>query len=97
MLVRVNFFKRNTANGLRSSDWRSDVCSSDLDPAGLFVERVQPLGRLQVFEERRDGLGILGAAGNADALGIQDRLARQLALAEAIGRASWRERGCQYV
>src|SRR3546814_7482770 len=33
-VIRVLVFKQNTADGLRISDWSSDVCSSDLHAAG---------------------------------------------------------------
>src|SRR3546814_7031967 len=38
MFVFVFFFKQKTANEMRSSDWSSDVCSSDLVEATKFTE-----------------------------------------------------------
>src|SRR3546814_4000854 len=35
-VVLFFFFKQKTAYELRISDWSSDVCSSDLPPAGLL-------------------------------------------------------------
>src|SRR3546814_7198253 len=90
----VFFFKQKTAYEMRISDWSSDVCSSDL-ARGAEVLAVldgalhQPVGG--VLDALR---GLRGedlpqvAAGGLDV--------RQDALAE-IGRASCRERVCQYV
>src|SRR3546814_1381453 len=38
-LFVVFFFKQKTAYDMRISDCSSDVCSSDLDPGGMFVGR----------------------------------------------------------
>src|SRR3546814_985755 len=84
------FFKQKTAYEMRISDWSSDVCSSDLQ---------------DMRAQRPDAVVALPAA-----LGDQRvRLAHQHAGAAAverdphhtarrqIGRASCRERVCQYV
>src|SRR3546814_7058607 len=77
------FFKQKTAYEMRISDWSSDVCSSDLP-------ELSPT----------DGTWRRGDAAVARALKLIDQgaLAGQsvAALAE-IGRASCRERVCQYV
>src|SRR3546814_7888877 len=39
----VLFFKQKTAYEMRISDWSSDVCSSDLDSAGLEMSKAQLL------------------------------------------------------
>src|SRR3546814_1759060 len=96
----VFFFKQKTAYEMRISDWSSDVCSSDL------AEGV--LGRLEAAE-----LGDVGAGGEglvarpaqhqrpgiALAGGTLADLRQTLVHAEGeqIGRASCRERVCQYV
>src|SRR3546814_1851395 len=84
------FFKQKTAYDMRISDWSSDVCSSDL------------LARL----------ARLGLAAECDIIVIGDRFGADEALLEVavdfarrlgggraleIGRASCRERVCQYV
>src|SRR3546814_2887269 len=80
------FFKQKTAYEMRISDWSSDVCSSDLfdDHRAGVVIRVQAHG----------AFGVLAAAaadfGGLDA--VIDGVAHQ-----EIGRASCRERVCQYV
>src|SRR3546814_1787260 len=93
------FFKQKTAYEMRISDWSSDVCSSDLailqrpDRSAGAVEALDHRLRHQqrIFQNgRRDEhLGLLAKmkalratlAGNIDA---------------EIGRASCRERVCQY-
>src|SRR3546814_7848843 len=83
------FFKQKTAYEMRISDWSSDVCSSDL-------------------LQRGDHLGAAGVAGVAVEVGAGEAVAgeeavdhRPHALADEggneIGRASCRERVCQYV
>src|SRR3546814_9727721 len=76
------FFKQKTAYELRISDWSSDVCSSDLAP-------VAQTGTLGV---RRDhALDRAHAQPAATSLPLQADEHRE------IGRASCRERVCQYV
>src|SRR3546814_3750945 len=77
------FFKQKTAYEMHISDWSSDVCSSDL----------QSLDRI-----RHAGLGAL--FGVAQELLQKQRIAsRPLDAPQGhqIGRASCRERVCQYV
>src|SRR3546814_5392783 len=82
----VFFFKQKTAYEMRISDWSSDVCSSDL------------IGEVGVDA----GPHPAPAGGDADGLAVvQQRLEGRLELivevGEQIGRASCRERVCQYV
>src|SRR3546814_19693280 len=75
------FFKQKTAYEMRISDWSSDVCSSDLYPGQIFVH------------------GEMGRVGNDDRgqhLRMEDDLLGMGRLVE-IGRATCRERVCQYV
>src|SRR3546814_6291077 len=59
LMVVLFFFKQKTADEMRISDWRSDVCSSDLteaasdlallagmEPAGVLVEILNPDGSM---------------------------------------------------
>src|SRR3546814_10792125 len=91
-MVMFFFFKQKTAYEMRISDWSSDVCSSDL------------CGRPFRIHERMFGLQVeacaeaaSGARQHHRAHGtvinqrVQDRVEVQ------IGRASCRERVCQYV
>src|SRR3546814_5940516 len=82
------FLKQKTADEMRISDWSSDVCSSDLDSA------VAPDHQIVQFETRR--FDIVEEGGDC---GRIDTGRRRRAAGEAveIGRASCRERVCQYV
>src|SRR3546814_9141388 len=99
------FFKQKTAYEMRISDWSSDVCSSDLRQlrtrrGGDAREQDHPVPEGEAGE--RDDAADLAAA---EPRGAIDAVARRPAgeqresqiVAEQIGRASCRERGCQYV
>src|SRR3546814_9275369 len=91
------FFKQKTAYEMRISDWSSDVCSSDLMALGIG----------QGDEVATPGFTYIATAEAAAVLGAKpvyvdiDPITYNLnpALIEAakIGRASCRERVCQYV
>src|SRR3546814_2961467 len=93
------FFKQKTAYEMRISDWSSDVCSSDLD----FNDRDAVVYGASTDSEfvhlawRRDheDLRDLPFPMLAD---LKRELSSALGiLHEEIGRASCRERVCQYV
>src|SRR3546814_2320933 len=93
--VVVLFFKQKTAYEMRISDWSSDVCSSDLQRLAFTLDGLP----------RKPDLVLLGL----DAIAMRARLEHNPAeyhgfaglhlhqLREEIGRASCRERVCQYV
>src|SRR3546814_4603487 len=86
-------FKQKTAYEMRISDWSSDVCSSDLEHARIGVEqrRVHP---------RRRGIRTRAEVDVDDRfVGIPAEEQRHLTgiFGLEIGRASCRERVCQYV
>src|SRR3546814_18711013 len=93
---------------MRISDWRSDVCSSDLLFLSLSKERAGPTAvplascfdRLSI-EANTGSRGTMKFRASPAVIGFLDRGDVQLDHAqhrlEGIGRASWRERGCQYV
>src|SRR3546814_2285734 len=90
------FFKQKTAYALRISDWSSDVCSSDL---GVVLQTDEPgpaaRGQVPVRQAQREG-----EERRDDAHDDQIRHSRQQEQKQeqaAIGRASRRERVCQYV
>src|SRR3546814_5322058 len=98
------FFKQKTAYEVRISDWSSDVCSSDLlghlEVQGL-AGALQHLAAVHRHTESalqpRD-LALQAVAAHAGILQLarQHRnLAAEIRL--EIGRASCRERVCQYV
>src|SRR3546814_2974593 len=91
VLLFIFFFKQKTAYEMRISDWSSDVCSSDLsrcpDMKILSTHRCRPGAR------PRDPL----ASAQSDALRYLHRSQPPIARLGQIGRASCRERVCQYV
>src|SRR3546814_2785683 len=80
--LQVLFCKQKTAYEMRISDWCSDVCSSDL------IVRISP-DLPKDFEIRRDAY-YSGLSLTPDAQAF-------CASIREIGRASCRERVCQYV
>src|SRR3546814_1910236 len=94
LLIAFFFFKQKTAYEMRISDWSSDVCSSDLavalHPGDRLRDRraalVQALG--DPGAQRDDVLLDQLVDGSQVHLGGVD---------QEIGRASCRERVCQYV
>src|SRR3546814_2318796 len=81
------FFKQKTAYEMRISDWSSDVCSSDL-PAGEPLPRQVELSEVPFFPQEDYYCGPAALA-TVLAWGGVDT--------DQIGRASCRERVCQYV
>src|SRR3546814_18147214 len=103
------FFKQKTAYEMRISDWSSDVCSSDLLAPTLVM--ADPLATLLSYQFLHGGflhlagnllyLWVFGdnvedAMGHARFLLFYLACGVLAALAQEIGRASCRERVCQY-
>src|SRR3546814_5758264 len=97
--------KQKTAYEMRISDWSSDVCSSDLPGDPLFLAgEDRPVARrfrrgigLRCFQRRellfdRELLFVGQVAIDHAEADLRDR-----AIALETGRASCRERVCQYV
>src|SRR3546814_2166117 len=84
-LTFVFFFKQKTAYEMRISDWSSDVCSSDLEPRGRERDRLAV--EAAVVDHARSHARAVHV-GEASGAVLQ---------AGQIGRASCRERVCQYV
>src|SRR3546814_3241409 len=89
------FFKQKTAYEMRISDWSSDVCSSDLR-SGIAV---QDLHRHLAVRRIRTRLEYQNPVGAARRQSIGENASGRAAADddEEIGRASCRERVCQYV
>src|SRR3546814_14783927 len=89
------FFKQKPAYELRISDWSSDVCSSDL--VSLLVDEAA----LQAMMERARARGVecrgIADHGFIRSIYLRDPNGYVVELAAKIGRASCRERVCQYV
>src|SRR3546814_1527168 len=99
------FFKQKTAYEMRISDWSSDVCSSDLYSDAAFGAPNAKALAYVMFPQVNMSMGydptvpgrrplVFPIDRNFDPYGdvVQSRDLR-----EAIGRASCRERVCQYV
>src|SRR3546814_10403495 len=81
-------FKQKTAYEMRISDGSSDVCSSDL--------RRQFLNRATIGADGKLSPGLPRPAVGRDARQFRESVERLEAI-DQIGRASCRERVCQYV
>src|SRR3546814_7072574 len=57
MWCDIFFVKQKTAYDMRISDWSSDVCSSDLEPAGWFNKEIKTPEDFQGLKMRISGLG----------------------------------------
>src|SRR3546814_5774509 len=91
------FFKQKTAYEMRISDWSSDVCSSDLIADGQ-CEAVARLWGNAAFAI--DGDDALTQALRFNLFQLHQSASRSAShsiAAKEIGRASCRERVCQYV
>src|SRR3546814_4606956 len=92
---RICFFKQKTAYEMRISDWSSDVCSSDLllplSEAGAKASSAGLAGAVKsiVISRGVDATEALPAKSVATTI--------KLYVPSEIGRASRRERVCQYV
>src|SRR3546814_9404852 len=92
------FFKQKTAYEMRISDWSSDVCSSDLGTT--FTVSVDGNGSAVHVTE---GLVEVGAFSGPEKLMLHPGQTGSISskpgskLQSEIGRASCRERVCQYV
>src|SRR3546814_9437993 len=107
-MVVIFFFKQKTAYEMRISDWSSDVCSSDLIDAkrpGQSLRRYATfdgadyhsvlLGRRQTTDPLVIGEGVVVGSDQTGHLRFAEVLQRLDP--QEIGRASCRERVCQYV
>src|SRR3546814_2177800 len=94
------FFKQKTAYEMRISDWSSDVCSSDLVKDGNQRVDLRRAGGVLHDHDRLPPFFFLRVADAPihHARARVDSAAVELAAAgDEIGRASCRERVCQYV
>src|SRR3546814_1022613 len=97
------FFKQKTAYEMRISDWSSDVCSSDLVVKIVHDALVEMLGAhasdLAIDVTPPAVVMMVGLQGSGKTT-TTAKIAKRLSDRERkkeIGRASCRERVCQYV
>src|SRR3546814_7546319 len=106
----VFFFKQKTAYEMRISDWSSDVCSSDLGQCNAPARGRSRARQLDEYRPHLRGAALLAAAEDQPeerrsawpGVELQARCrSRDRRHADRrrreIGRASCRERVCQYV
>src|SRR3546814_8437025 len=99
----IFFFKQKTAYEMRISDWSSDVCSSDLLKIdelhlrhGLFSGGMsEEMSREVVW--RRDAVCVMPYDPRTDQVVLIEQFRAAALYNGEIGRASCRERVCQYV
>src|SRR3546814_7102025 len=94
------FFKQKTAYEMRISDWSSDVCSSDLFNCGIDMAVVVAEGDVAEVTAALEAAGetVFRVGHIADgAKGCTVTGSAETWSAMEIGRASCRERVCQYV
>src|SRR3546814_2114713 len=94
VVVLVFLFKQKTAYEMRISDWSSDVCSSDLEAGAQQTESGAPGAGNQrpVTPAAAPGTAVPHTLG----FKVKDSWPDGF-VGEKIGRASCRERVCQYV
>src|SRR3546814_7422966 len=98
------FFKQKTAYEMRISDWSSDVCSSDLHGTAhrrrLARAAQRPVGQVargRYLYAAHDADIQVAAAHHGERIGMMEKRAALQQRDRQIGRASCRERVCQYV
>src|SRR3546814_7641899 len=100
MGVMFFFFKRKTAYEIRISDWSSDVCSSDLLAVNLDTKTVEVDGvRVHLTGKEYQMLELLSLRKGTTLTKemFLNHLYGGMDEPEQVGRASFRERGCQFV
>src|SRR3546814_12189249 len=91
----VFFFKQKTAYEMRMSDWSSDVCSSDLATSGCSRSHAQMRAAFSPARLMRSS-SVSRLRKSIQAL-CGSRMVPMVLRIIQIGRASCRERVCQYV
>src|SRR3546814_3882770 len=96
------FFKQKTAYEMRISDWSSDVCSSDLAFGAASFKAASDAAEMESAFDVSFGNSAASVrkwaeeTGNALGRSTQEMMSMSASFQE-IGRASCRERVCQYV
>src|SRR3546814_2920740 len=96
------FFKQKTAYEMRISDWSSDVCSSDLRASRPGARKDREDSSIEEGELSEGDTGRAEEQADDSPIGeLKDFLVLQVKRSfleqNKIGRASCRERVCQYV
>src|SRR3546814_9420920 len=107
-LVHIFFFNQKTAYEMRSSDWSSDVCSSDLSDKidrhtwqllkGVALSTLLGVGtELGWGDGESDLVRAIRESTQQNGTRAGDQFVTRNLDIQQIGRASCRERVCQYV
>src|SRR3546814_4780599 len=98
------FFKQKTAYEMRISDWSADVCSSDLAFGGRILDKGEPKylnsPETPLFHKGYNLYALAQALPQVRQSGqaiVVEGYTDVIALHQEIGKASCRERVCQYV
>src|SRR3546814_6321967 len=94
------FFKQKTAYEMRISDWSSDVCSSDLSSTPAANATMAKSNRVVLAFNEKLVAKFSGAEIVMTGMpGMPNHGPMKISgvTSQEIGRASCRERGCQYV
>src|SRR3546814_3544653 len=91
------FCKQKTAYELRISDWSSDVCSSDLKSRGYKAAKFEENIGIELTWTIIPFLIIIGMAIPTTRTVVAMKDTSSADLTVKLGRASCRERVCQYV
>src|SRR3546814_4062882 len=93
------FFKQKTAYEMRISDWSSDVCSSDLiEGYSAYDEMPEDVAqKAEVLSDEIDAITAKRSAYDPEVVARGGAFVSLTSEGEEIGRASCRERVCQYV
>src|SRR3546814_3612244 len=98
VIIVFCFFKQKTAYEMRISDWSSDVCSSDLGPGRTATFQTAPGEITRDFEMLHVVPPQVAPQFIADSpLAAESGFVDVDQATLQIGRASCRERVCQYV
>src|SRR3546814_8643964 len=89
------FFKQKTAYEMRISDWSSDVCSSDLRKVSVLFAANRQM--MMAAEAKPLWLHLSRMCGGGTPNGASAMFLLHFPTTAEIGRASCRERVCQYV
>src|SRR3546814_1795249 len=97
-MIAFFLFKQKTAYEMRISDWSSDVCSSDLRrETGAVDDRVDAMARAVLHFDAVFDDAPHWCVDEFDVVACQRREPGVRQQRAQIGRASCRERVCQYV
>src|SRR3546814_7406194 len=95
LVISFFFFKQNTAYEMRISDWSSDVCSSDLKRRHVHFHHRRAIVLAACHCHWCVLLSLLPTDQIPGSTGLE--MKPTVGYPAEIGRASCRERGCQYV